>query len=134
MLDQDKIVLMSRLASYEKNEGKKNTAIGHYFRNDYISWQVLKSIICSTIVFLILVVGSVVYNFENFMIDVYKLNLLDYGKDILIKYCIFVGAFAVLTYIICSYKYAKARKGLRAYSRNLAKLSDSYKSNDGGMS
>ena len=27
MVDQEKVILMSRLASYEKNEGKKNEAI-----------------------------------------------------------------------------------------------------------
>lgn len=127
MLDQDKIILMTRLASYEKNEGKRSAAIGSYFRNDYIGWQVLKSIISATLIFIMLLIGYVVYNFENFMIDIYKLDLQQYGKDILIKYGIFVGVFAVITYAVYAYRYAKARKSLRIYARNLAKLADSYK-------
>ena len=41
------------MASYEVNEGKKNVAIGSYFRGDYIGWQVLKSITSATIAFVV---------------------------------------------------------------------------------
>ena len=132
MLDQRKIMLMTRLASFEKNEGKKSMAIGSFFRNDYIGWQVLKSVVSATITFIILVIGYVVYNFENFMIDIYKLNLQEYGKSVLVKYCIFICVVAVITYIVYSYRYAKARKNLRVYSRNLSKLVDAYGEEDGG--
>ena len=57
MVDQEKVILMSRLASYEKNEGKKNEAIGRFFRGDYIGWQVLGSIVCGTICFMIVLAG-----------------------------------------------------------------------------
>lgn len=130
MIDQDKIILMTRLASYEKNEGKKNEAIGRYFRGDYIGWQVLKSIVSGTIVFLIIVVGFAVYDFENFMVDIYKMDLLEYAKGILTKYVICVGIYAVITYAIYAYRYAGARKNLRMYAHNLNKLSKNYSNND----
>ena len=41
MLNEERVILMTKLASYETNEGKKNVAIGNYFRSDYIGWQVL---------------------------------------------------------------------------------------------
>ena len=37
MLNEEKIILMTQMASYEENEGKKNMAIGRYFRSDYIA-------------------------------------------------------------------------------------------------
>jgi len=132
MLNQKKIILMTRLASFEKNEGRKSAQIGHYFRNDYIGWQVLKSIISATIIYIILVAGFVIYDFENFMVDIYKLNLQEYGKELLIKYLVFVAVFGIITYIVYSYRYAKARKNLRIYARNLNKLAESYRDQDGG--
>ena len=132
MLDRDKIILMTRLASFEKNEGKYDAAIGSYFRSDYIEWQVLKSIVAATIVSLIFIAGYVAYDFENFMIDIYKMDLVAFGKDLLKKYCIFTGAFAVLTYIVYSYRYARVRKSLRIYARNLTKLTELYNEEDGG--
>ena len=37
MLNEEKVILMTQMASYEENEGKKNMAIGRYFRSDYIA-------------------------------------------------------------------------------------------------
>lgn len=127
MLDPEKIKLMTHLASYEKNEGKKDTAIGNYFRADYIGWEILKSIISATIVFLILVAAYVVYDFESFMLDIYKIDMLQYGKDLLTKYLIFVGVYAVITYIIFAYRYARAKKSQKKFVRNLNKLAETYR-------
>lgn len=122
MIREDKVILMTKLASYENNEGKKNMAIGNFFRSDYISWEVLKSIICATIAFAIILVVEITYNFESFMLDIYKTDLLSLGKSVLVKYLIFVGAYGVLTYVIYAYRYSKARKSLRIYYQNLKKV------------
>ncbi len=126
MLDPERIVLMTRLASFEKNEEKSNENIWHFFRGDYIGWEVLKSIVAATIVFGIVMGGYVLYDFEKFMIEIYKMDLLEYAKDILIKYVIFVGVYSAITYIVFAYKYAVARKNLRMYVHNLNKLSKNF--------
>ena len=126
MLDPEKIVLMTRLASFEKNEASENSNIWQYFRGDYIGWQVLKSIVAGTVVFCILVAGYVIYNFETFMLEIYKIDLLEYAKDVLVKYIIFIAVYSVITYIVFAYKYAKARGNLRMYVHNLNKLSKTY--------
>jgi hypothetical protein len=63
MLNEERVILMTRLASYEAGEGKQNVAIGKYFRSDYIRIQTIKSIIYGTITFFFFVfygfVGSV---------------------------------------------------------------------------
>ena len=38
MLNEERIKLMTKMACYEANEGKKNVAIGNYFRGDYIAF------------------------------------------------------------------------------------------------
>ena len=53
MLNEERVILMTKMASYEENEGKKNVNIGNYFRGDYIAIQVLKSIFCATIAYAI---------------------------------------------------------------------------------
>ena len=88
-----------------------------------ISSVVLKSIICATIAYVILMGVAIVYNFEEFMLDIYKTDLLEFGKDLLVRYAVFVGAYGVLTYVIYSYRYGKARKSLRIYYQNLKKVS-----------
>ncbi|MCH5248817.1 MAG: hypothetical protein J1E98_02740 [Lachnospiraceae bacterium] len=126
MLNEERVILMTKLASYEAGEGKKNVAIGSYFRSDYIGWQVLKSIISATIAFVVVFAMLVFYDFEAFMTDIYKMDLLDFCKTVLIWYVTIVGIYAVLSYIIYTYRYSKARKSLRLYYRNLKKLSNMY--------
>ena len=52
MVDEEKVILMTRLASFEAGEGKKYVPIANYFRTDYITLQLLKSIIAGVVVFL----------------------------------------------------------------------------------
>ena len=83
MLNEEKVILMTQMASYEENEGKKNMAIGRYFRSDYIAIQVLKSILCATIAYGVCFALFVFYDFENFMQDIYKMDLIGFGKNVL---------------------------------------------------
>ncbi|MBO5292322.1 MAG: hypothetical protein J6B10_03960 [Lachnospiraceae bacterium] len=126
MLNEERIKLMTRMASYEEHEGKKNVSIGSYFRSDYISLQVLKSVISATIAFVILCGAAVIYDFEVFMQDIYNKDLLAAGRKLLLVYVIFVAVYAVISYIVYSYRYSRARKSLRQYYNNLKQLSLLY--------
>ena len=64
MLNEERIRLMTRMACYEAGEGRKNVAIGNYFRGDYIGLQVIKSVISATIAYVILFAMFIFYDFE----------------------------------------------------------------------
>lgn len=126
MLNEERVILMTKLASYETNEGRKNVAIGSYFRSDYIGWQVLKSIISATIAFVVVFAMYIFYDFEIFMMDIYKMDLLEFGKSVLLTYAVVVGSYALVSYIVYAYRYSRARKSLRLYYMNLRKLASMY--------
>ncbi len=126
MLNEERVILMTQMASYENGEGKKNVKIGNYFRSDYIAVQVLKSVICGTIVYAIIFALYIFYDFEVFMQDLYKIDLIAFARNVLIYYAVTVVAYSLLTYIVCTYRYAKAKKSLRAYYHNLKKLNALY--------
>ena len=126
MLNEEKVILMTQMASYEENEGKKNMAIGRYFRSDYIAIQVLKSILCATIAYGVCFALFVFYDFENFMQDIYKMDLIAFARNVLIVYGVSVVVYGVITYIFYSWRYARARKSLKNYYGNLKKLNTLY--------
>lgn len=126
MLNEERIKLMTKMAAYETDEGKKNVAIGNYFRGDYIGLQVIKSIISATIAFVIVFGLFVFYDFEVFMSDIYKMDLLGFGRTVITAYLIFVAVYALISYMIYTYRYAKARKSLKMYYNNLKKLAYLY--------
>jgi uncharacterized membrane protein len=118
---------MTKLTSYEEYEGKKNVAIGSYFRSDYIGWQVLKSIISATIAFVVVFAMYIFYDFEIFMTDIYKMDLMEFAKHVLFLYLGIVGAYAVISYIIYTIRYSRAKRSLKLYYMNLRRLAAMYK-------
>lgn len=126
MLNEERIILMTKMASYEEHEGKKNMAIAKYFRSDYISIQVLKSLLSVTVCYAVCLCLYIFYDFEVFMQDLYKMDLLGFAVKVLQYYVITVVVYGVLSYIIYSWRYARAQKNLRCYYKNLKKLYSLY--------
>ena len=126
MVKEERIILMTKMASYEENEGKKNVAIGNYFRGDYISMQVLKSVISATIAYAVIFAMYILYDFENFMQEIYKMDLIGFAKNVLIMYGIGIVVYGVIAYLVYSYRYSRARKSLKSYYNNLKKLNSLY--------
>lgn len=127
MLNEERVVLMTKMAAFEEREGKKSLAIGSYFRSDYIGWQVLKSIISATIAFVVVFAMYIFYDFEVFMTDIYKMDLLEFARSVLFFYLGTVGAYALISYVVYTVRYSRAKKSLRAYYMNLHRLSSMYR-------
>lgn len=126
MLNEERVILMTHMASYEDGEGKQNVKIGNYFRSDYIAVQVLKSVISSTIVFVMVFAMYVFYDLEVFMQDIYKIDLIAFAKKVLTYYALTVVGYGILTYVLSTYRYAKAKRSLKLYYHNLKKLNSLY--------
>ena len=127
MLNEERIILMTKLASYEKGEGKESMAIGKYFRGDYISQHLLKSVILATIAYVIGLGVYLLYFIEDLLANMYSLDFAYMAKNFISVYVIFVAAYCCLTYVIFTYRYVKARKSIRRYQHNLKKLQAMYR-------
>lgn len=126
MLNEKRVKLMTRMASYEAKEGKKYLNIGHYFRDDYISKEVLKSVLSATVAFGICFALYFFYGFEGAVQEVYKIDIVAFVKHVFFWYVAFVVGYGAITYRIYSSRYRKAKKSLKRYYNNLRKLSNLY--------
>ena len=127
MLNEEKVILMTKMAAFIDREGKKNDAINSYFKSDYIGFNVLKSLISATIVFGVVVATYVLCNFETVLSNLYNTeNLLAIGRRYLMYYLLLVGVYSLVSYVIYSYRYSKMRKSMKAYYGNLKKLARIY--------
>ena len=127
MVSQNKIRLMAQMSYYKEHVGKKNQNMASYFRADYIGLQVLKSIICATIVFIIVIAMMIYYDFESLLKDIYQIDLMSTGKSILKSYLIFVAVYSVITYLVFWFKYRKSQRNLKEYYKGLRRLGDSLR-------
>lgn len=126
MIKKERVILMTKLASYEENEGRHAAKISRYFRGDYVSTHLLKSWVCITVVYALLVGLNILYDLEIFMENLYKMDYVAFAKDIIKWYIIMTVVYLVAVYITYSYRYMKARKSLKRYSQNLKKLGSMY--------
>ena len=126
MINEERVILMTKLASFEANEGKRASKISRYFRGDYVSVHLLKGWISITIVYVLLVALNILYDFETFMGNLYKMDYMAFAKEVIMWYIIFTVVYLVAVYITYTYRYMKARKSLKRYSQNLKKLGSMY--------
>ncbi len=126
MINEERIALMTRMAAYEEGEGRENIAVGKYFRSDYIGLQVLKSVIGATLAFAVALGLYILYDFEAFMQDIYKLDVAGTLKNLLILYGVCMVVYGIISYLVYSYRYSRARENLKQYYNNLKKLNSLY--------
>ena len=122
MINEEKVILMTKLASYEEGEGKKYVPIINYFRTDYISSHLLKSFIAGTLAFLSVIGVYIFYNFEEIMADVYNIDFVEIAKTLGKYYLILIVVYLLITYVVSAFRYSRARKSLKVYYNNLKRL------------
>lgn len=124
MINEEKVILMTKLAAYEQKEGKKHIPIINYFRTDYISLHLLQSFVYGTMAFMAILGVVFFYNFEAIMGGIYNIDLFAFAKKVLIIYLICMAIYLLATYVFALYKYGTARRSLKGYSINLKKLKE----------
>ena len=130
MLDEKRIMLMTRMASYEDNEGHDAIRICNHFRSDYISFNIIKTVVSATLAFILLAGAYVYRNFDDLLQNIYKIDIMSLAKSFLTYYIIAVGAFALISYIIYSVRYDRAKKSLKDYNSALKLLTGMYNDED----
>ena len=128
MLNEERIILMTKTAAYEEHEGKKNMAIAGYFRSDYMELNIIKSLFYSTVAFLLVAAMVIYYQFEVLLQDIYKMDLQQLGKNILFYYVVFLVGNLLVSYVVSAVRYSRAKKSLKHYYNNLRRLSSLYES------
>ena len=122
MLDEEKIKLMTKITIYEKNEDTADLTMSRYYKEDYVKYHCLKTLVSVTICYWLVFALYILINFEEVL---NTLNTMDYFKVIsrlMFGYVIAMGVFYLYAFIVYNFKYSKAKKGLVEYNSNLKKL------------
>lgn len=115
MVNEEKVLRMTKMASYEEKEGKKDKAVAGYFKGDYIGKQMIVSFVVYTIAFAATVAAYLFLNFEEVMAGVYTMDLMAVGKQLLLAYLILLVIYLVVTYAVYLIRYTKARRRLALF-------------------
>ena len=122
MLNENKVKMMTKMAIYEKNEGRKMIKTAKYFKSDYIAFGVLRTLITTTIAFIIMLVMGVLYNIDKIITDINNLDYSAIVTGIIICYIVMLILFSVIALIVYGRQYDNSRR----YFSRLNKLERFY--------
>lgn len=126
MLNEEKIRLMTKAASYEAHKGKKAVSVNNFFRGDYISINLIWSIICYTITYGLCLGLWALYRLEYLMANIHKMDLMAFGKKLVMIYVVGLVVYVIISYFYYSWRYKKNRKSLSGYYQLLKRISAIY--------
>lgn len=131
MLNDEKIRLMTKLALFEECDGKEELKKAQYYRIDYIRFQVLKSALCVTLGYILILLAILVYQSEYIMDNITTIAYKKIGFYVVMAYLFILLFYSFITGIVSYFHYERAKKKLKKYKNNLKTLRLLYKEESG---
>lgn len=128
MLNEGKIMLMTKVAIYEKHEENDKLVMARYFREDYIKYGCLKTVVATTFVYWTYVAIYILMSFEKILDQLTDMDM-DYFEVISVYLKGYVVACVVMfvySFIIYLFKFQLAKPGIIKYNGMLRKLLKYY--------
>ena len=123
MLNNEKIILMTKLSLYEQKNQKKEIKTSKYFRGDYMSLKMLKSFLCITVAYLLCLVLWFMYKSDKVISSLTTTGRLTALIVMLvILYIVSVVLYMIFSYAFFSHKFRNIRKHLKEYNGDLKTL------------
>ena len=127
MINEDKVKLMTKLATYEKKEGKESLPIVQYYQEDYNVYHVLKTVVSATLAYVLILVAGCVANSQYLLENIHKMSIGQIGGRVFIGYVIMLAIYITASLIFYIRKYENARESAKRYLHWLKQLNNYYK-------
>lgn len=130
MIHQEKLKKMTQIALYEKKEGKRDLSMYSYQREDYIGWQVLKTVFAVSIAYALILGLIVLLNLE---VIIAHFDTLDYKKIIAVAVVAYICLLVFYIKIVINKsreQYNAMRPRVRRYFRGIKKMKSFYAEED----
>lgn len=122
MLNEDKIRLMTKLASYEQGKGKKDLEISKYFKADYISLNMIKSFFSATIAYVFMLFIWLLFQMDGIMQNSAGIDFAQTGFKIVGLYIVFLVVYMTITRFVYARRFHDTRANLKEYNHELKHL------------
>lgn len=130
MLSKKKIKIMFQLALYERKDGRKDLKRIRYYKNDYVRLNILKSIICMTIGYLLMIALFAFYHMEYLISNAISLPYKSYVLTAVGIYILLLALYVFVTVFVYAVQYDASRSRVQKYYRFLKYLNRYYNVED----
>lgn len=122
MIKKEKVILMTKLAIYEKDNGKNDMKVMNYFKLDYIALNNFRVQLGVTIALLLIfgihATGILIQNISH----ITDLNFVEVGKGYLKVWIIVIIIYTLISTAYSWYEYIKTEKRINIYTDLLKKV------------
>lgn len=126
MLNESKVKMMTKMAIYEKHEGRRELKTARYFKTDYVTLGILNTIIASTFAYILIIVLIALCNMQWLTDNVNNINYVSIGSRFVLYYIIYILLFSFLGGLVYARRFDKSRKDLKKFFSRLNKLETFY--------
>ena len=121
---------MTRLAVYEQGEGKEDIRLSKYYKADYVRYQILKSVVCMTVAYVVILALLVLYNIEYLLANAVTMNYASLITYIVAVYVLLLAVYVLGSLLLYSIRFDQSRKRLVKFYRHLKELRAMYDSEE----
>lgn len=130
MLNEKRVKHMIKLASYEEKGGTEEMKISSYFRKDYVSFNVLVSLLWVTLGYVSLVALVCFSIMQNLVENMSFGNMILLITTIVAVYVLLLLVYGVGAVRFYKKKHQTAKHGVKKYIRDLEVLEKMYERED----
>ena len=124
MVREENVKLMSKIAIYEKREGKKEIPISNFYKSDYVRMNTLKTIVSATVTYGLVLILGLVYKMDYVLANILKVDYKTLIIYILGTYGIWIFIYWLIARILYAKRYEDSRSNIIIYNHNLKKLQE----------
>ena len=126
MLNEKRVKHMVRLASYESKYGSEDIKVSTYFKNDYVSLNLIFTFIWTTLAYVALV-AILGLSYMDLLLDNLTMTRIIYiGGAVIGIYIVVLVASLIFAGWFYKKKHLRARKHIKVYRGDLEKLDSIY--------
>lgn len=122
MVREENVKLMSKIAIYEKNNGRQEIPMNSFYKGDYVRIYSLKAVVHATIAFALIAAIVIMYKLDYILANVLKVDYKILAMYFLIIYACFISIYWIISRIVYAKRYEKARPNIINYNHDLKKL------------
>lgn len=122
MVNEEKIKLMTKMAIYESQEGKKDLEISHFHICQYIHIETVRAFILNTIAYCIVIGLGLLLFLDKVMDLIHHRGYQKYLILLFLLYLIFIMVEVMYTRARAKRRYEEAIPRVWSYKKNLTKL------------
>lgn len=126
MINEERVRELFHIAKYDSTEEKKNRQMGQFYRSDYIWKELIKSFICGSIAFVLIVLLVIMYSVNDLIEEFGSFDLEHISVIFVILYLVFMIIYLIITYVIYYHRYTKGRKALKGLYEHVKKVNEMY--------